>query len=262
MTEKDTLYFHLRDLPYFRAMLRAVESGFYENRQLPSPTLDVGCGDGHFASVTFDRKLDAGLDLGRPLILEAASRGAYRSLIQGDAGKMPFPNSYFASGISNSVLEHIPELDAVLHEISRVLKPEAYFYFCVPNHRFNLSLSGKLFLEKIGFRKLAKTYEGFYDTIARHIHLDSPEVWQRRLESHGLELEDSLDYFSPQALHVLEWGHLFGIPSLLIRKLTGQWNLIKNEWNFNLTRRLVQRFYDEEIPQANGVCTFYIARKG
>ena len=54
---------------------------------------------------------------------------------------MPYPRGYFASAFSNSVLEHIPHVERVLEETARVLRPGAVFAFCVPNHRFNESLS-------------------------------------------------------------------------------------------------------------------------
>ena len=59
---KDFLRLHLRELPYFRALLRAVESRFYQDYPLAQPVYDVGCGDGHFASLTFERMIDVGLD--------------------------------------------------------------------------------------------------------------------------------------------------------------------------------------------------------
>ena len=71
MSEKDYLWLHLRDLPYFRAMLRAVEAQFYQEFELPAPTLDVGCGDGHFATIAFDRRW-----------MWASTRGADRSARQ------------------------------------------------------------------------------------------------------------------------------------------------------------------------------------
>jgi len=58
----EILWRHLRDLPYFRAMVRAVEDSFYQGLDLPAPVLDLGCGDGHFTSVAFDHPLDVGLD--------------------------------------------------------------------------------------------------------------------------------------------------------------------------------------------------------
>ena len=59
---KDYLWLHLRDLPYFRALMRAVEASFYAHLDLPRPILDVGSGDGHFASVAFDQPFDVGID--------------------------------------------------------------------------------------------------------------------------------------------------------------------------------------------------------
>ena len=48
---KDYLYPHLQALPYFRAMLRAMEARWYQDVELTEPVLDIGCGDGHFASI-------------------------------------------------------------------------------------------------------------------------------------------------------------------------------------------------------------------
>ena len=88
---KDYLYLHLRDLPYFRALLRGVEATFYQGLPLPAPTLDVGCGDGHFASLVFDRQIDVGLDPWTGPIHEAGRRNAYRLLVQADGSRSPFP---------------------------------------------------------------------------------------------------------------------------------------------------------------------------
>lgn len=258
---KDFLGIHLRDLPYFRAMLRAIEARFYQDFDLPEPTLDLGCGDGDFAEIAFDRHLEVGLDPWAEPLQEANRRGVYQRLIQADAGKMPFPDGYFASAVSNSVLEHIPHLDEVIIETGRVLAPGAMFYFCVPNHNFNPNLWGARFFERLHLTGLAKRYQKLYDRIARHQHLDSPDIWRPRLEKAGFEIVQSWHYFSPRALHVLEWGHLFGLPSLLVKKFTGNWHLVKSPWNFALTRRLVQPYYDEKIPQPVGTCTFYVARK-
>ena len=60
--KKDYLWLHVRDLPYFRGLLRAVEARFYMDVDLPEPCLDLGCGDGHFAKIAFDRPLEVGLD--------------------------------------------------------------------------------------------------------------------------------------------------------------------------------------------------------
>ena len=130
------LFLHLRDLPYFRALLRSVEAQFYQSIELPNPSLDLGCGDGHFASLAFDRRLEVGLDPWPGPLREARRRSAYCWLVQADGAAMPFPAGHFASAVSNSVLEHIPHLAAVLIETARLLRPGAPFVFCVPNPRY------------------------------------------------------------------------------------------------------------------------------
>ncbi len=119
-TEKDYLWLHLRALPYFRSLMRSVEARFYSDIELAAPTLDIGCGDGHFASVAFDRPLDVGIDPWAEPIREAVHWHSYQSLVQGDASRLPFPDQYFSSAVSNSVLEHIPQIDVVIEEIARV----------------------------------------------------------------------------------------------------------------------------------------------
>ncbi len=257
---KDFLWLNIRDLPYFRALLRAVEAKFYQDINLPAPTLDIGCGEGHFASLVFDRKIDVGLDPSYSTIHEARLYHAYGLLTEADGGQMPYPNGHFASAFSNSVLEHIPHVEQVLGETARVLKPGALFVFCVPNHRFNEFLSIAVMLDKLCLPALAKFYRAFFSYIARHRHLDSLETWTSRLELAGFVVEKWWHYFPPKALAVLEWGHYFGLPSFIIRKLTGRWILVPTHWNLMLTQRFLQP-YANAVACDDGVCTFYVARR-
>jgi len=261
VTKKDLLWLNLRELPYFRALLRAVEARFYAGLDFPQPTLDLGCGDGHFASVAFDRHLEVGLDPGAAPLREAARRGVHRALVQADGGRMPFPDGYFASAFSNSVLEHIPTVEEVLAEVGRVLRKGAPLAFSVPNHRFDPNLSLGLAFDRAGLGYLGQRYRRFFERIARHHHLDPPEVWQARLERAGFNLESWWHYFSPAALRILEWGHWFGLPALASYRLTGRWILAPTYWNLALTRRLVRPYFEEALHREDGVCTFFVARR-
>ncbi len=172
--------------------------------------------------------------------------------------RSPFPDHYFASGFSNSVLEHIPHIDAVLAETARVLKPGAPFVFCVPNDNFLPSLSIGGGFDRIGLHPMASWYRSFFNKISRHYHCDSPSVWQARLEQNGFTLERWWHYFSPQALHVLEWGHYFGAPTLIPHALFNRWIMVPTRWNLYFTERFLRKFMEmPEHPQ--GVYTFYIA---
>lgn len=258
---KDYLGKQLRDLPYFRALLRAVEARVYETIDLPAPTFDLGCGDGHFATIAFERQLEVGLDPWTRPVKEAASRGGYKSVIQGLGDRLPFSNQSFSSAVSNSVLEHIQDLEPVLAEMARVLKPGAPFVFCVPNQNFLPNLSVARFLDQLGWHKAAQAYRNFFNRISRHHHCDAPEIWTKRLENSGFEVVRWWHYFSPRALAVLEWGHYFGLPSLVSHALFRRWILARLPWNLALTRAIVEPSYYEAEEQLEGAYSFYITRR-
>ncbi|MDZ7844071.1 MAG: class I SAM-dependent methyltransferase [Anaerolineales bacterium] len=258
---KDFLGLQLRDIPYFRALLRAVEARFYQGIDLPSPTLDLGCGDGQFAEVTFDSPLEAGVDPWWEPLSSAPGRAAYQLLSQAEGAHLPFPSQYFSSAISNSVLEHIPDLDPVLQDLNRVLKPGASFVFCVPNQRFTAHLSLGRALDSVGLQSLGSGYRKFFNAISRHHHCDPPRVWEARLGRNGFIIEDHWDYFSPAALRVLEWGHYFGLPSWVSKKIFNRWILVPASWNLYLTRKAVEKYYLENPRQEQGAYTFYRTRK-
>jgi SAM-dependent methyltransferase len=264
----DLLWRHIQELPAFRGLLRAVEARFYidgspssdQGLPLPRPALDVGCGDGHFASTTFGNPLDAGLDPWWGPLMEARDRRAYRALAQADGTRMPYPDDYFASAVSNSVLEHIPDVEAVLAETSRVLRPGAPFYFCVPGENFVPFLSIGRALDALRLHPLADAYRRFFNHISRHYHCDAAETWHARLERAGLALDLWWPYFSRGALTALEWGHYLGLPALVTKKLTGRWILWPSRANLWLTDRLLRRYYEEPLPK-DGAYLFFVAHK-
>lgn len=260
MTEPDLLWPHLRDLPFFRGTLRAVEARLVRRVPLPPPVLDIGCGDGHFASVAFDRPLDVGVDPDLRALREARRRGAYRLLLQADGARLPYPDAAFASAISNSVLEHIPHLDAVLAEVARVLRPGAPFVLTVPNPGYARELTVPKLLRRLGLARLAEAYRDWFMRMSRTVHLLDEAGWREKLSQAGFDVLETCRYFSPRALAMLEWGHYLGGPCLVARWLTGRWILAPWRWNLFLTERWVRRYY-EEAPVPDGTYNFYLARR-
>ena len=258
---KDFLWLNIRELPYFRGLLRAVEGLVYQEYDLVSPVLDLGCGDGQFASVTFDKQLDVGIDPWKGPIREANQSGKYRLVLQGNGDKLPFKDQYFSSAISNSVLEHIEDIEPVLKEMSRVLKQGSFFIFCVPNQNFLNNLSISSLLDRIGLQMFGDMYRNYFNTISRHHHCDSPEIWTKRLNKADFAVEKWWHYFSPSALHVLEWGHYFGLPSLIIHSVFRRWIVVPKPWNLFITRAIVEKYYRENSTQPAGSYTFYVARR-
>ena len=259
-TEVDFLKENLADLPYFRALLRAVESRFYQPLFFESPVLDLGCGDGHFASVTYTKLMLTGVDTEWSSLLEAQKTQRYNYLVSSKGGGLPFKNQEFNSCISNSVLEHIPEVDEVLGEIARVLKKEAKFVFCVPNQNFTKYLAMAEFFEKIKSQSIAESYRSLFNKISRHYHCDPYVIWKERLEKVGLIIVDHWDYFSPSAIKCLEWGHCLGLPYWITKKLFGKW-VIWKQFNQTVIYSLVKKFYFEYPRHPEGAYSFYICQK-
>lgn len=262
VTTDDLLWQQLKSLPAFRALLRAVEARFYPLIPLPEPTLDVGCGDGHFAAMTFPgRTLAAGIDPWWGPLHKAVQSGKYGLPIQALGDRLPFADGAFASAFSNSVLEHIPDLPPVLAEVNRVLRPGARFVITTPSHLFTEYLGGAAFFERLRLGGLAQRYRRLFNTISRHAHTDSPETWAARLAEAGFAIERWQYYFSRGALRVLEIGHAQGLPAAALHALTGHWIIAPWESSLAPTERWVRPFYEEKAAQDGGAYLLFIVRK-
>lgn len=256
----DLLWKQLKSIPAFRALLRAVEARFYQHLDLPQPVLDVGCGDGHFSQMTFDHPLQVGIDPWWGPLNKAVKSGMYALPLQATGDYLPFPDQYFASALSNSVLEHIPSIQPVLDEVGRVLQPNAPFVITVPSHHFSEYLGGGEFLNRIGLDGFASNYRTMFNRLSRHAHTDPPEVWAQRLAQAGFVIERWQYYFSHDALHVLELGHAIGLPSAIMHALTGHWIIGPWESNLKWTERWVRPYYEEDFP-VEGAYIFILARR-
>ncbi len=258
---QDLLFNHVRDLPFFRGLLRAMESRFYQGILMKAPTLDVGCGDGHFCQATFSGKISAGIDPTLCALKEAKERGAYDATIQADGSAIPYPENFFGSAYSNSVLEHTEDPTAVLLEIARVLEPGGLFVFCVPNNRFLPALAGANYLELLGLRSVAEKYRLFFNSASRHRTCEGIESWQVRLNQAGFQIEEAWDFISPRTFQVIEIGHYLGLPSLFLHMGLGKWNLVRAKWNYQLLLPWLRDYFNEPAAQPNGVYSFFITRR-
>jgi SAM-dependent methyltransferase len=251
---RDYLWNQLAELPYFRALLRAVESRFYESLPVVAPVLDLGSGDGSFATQTFERPLDAGIDPWWPPTREARKLNVHRLLSLADGSKMPFADASFQTVVSNSVLEHIPDLDPVIAEAYRVLRPGGYLLFCSPSDHFTDWL--------IGAKVFGDAYRRWFNRISRHQHCDSPATWQAWLEQAGFQVDKIWYYFSPHALQTLELGHYLGAPNLVWKKLLGRWVLFPSRANpyLRFLDATLRPIYDEPLGNT-GAYLFGVAHK-
>jgi ubiquinone/menaquinone biosynthesis C-methylase UbiE len=256
----DLLWRQLKSLPAFRALLRAVEARFYRAIDIPEPILDLGCGDGDFTGVIFDEPITAGIDPWWNPLQKSRRGGNYRLLTQAMGDKMPFPDESFASVISNSVLEHIPDIQPVLNEASRVLKTGGKLVITMPSDNFTKMLGGAAAFERIGLGGMADSYRNFFNGISRHAHTDAPQVWAERLAQAGFAIVRWQQYFSQDALRALEVGHAQGVPSAVLHALTGHWIVAPYERSLQVTEQWLRPLYEEPFPE-QGAYIFFVAQK-
>jgi SAM-dependent methyltransferase len=216
------------------------------------PVLDLGCGDGFFASLLAEDPFLAGMDPDLAALRRARRCGAHAGLVAASACRMPFRAHSFGTVIANSALEHIPDLEAALGEIRRVLRPEGRVLITVPSDRFAGMLAGAC---------LGRWYGRWFNAHSRHFHTDDEAVWRGRLAGWGFQVQTCHYYFSPAAMRAFDLAHYLSVPRLLSRKLTGRW--------VAFPRTTLNRFYEsrwrrhaEPGPAGDGAYLFIVARQG
>lgn len=146
--------------------------------------LDLGCGDGHLMAIILrhagQRDL-AGVDIDPKETSLAARRNIYREIVTAAGDRIGFPDSHFQFVISNSVLEHIANIEQTLAEVARVLRTEGRFIFTVPGPDFHACLRGP---------RSGSSEEYFREVDARCAHLRywNPDQWAAHLCDAGLHL--------------------------------------------------------------------------
>lgn len=260
MTERDYLIEHLCTVPAFRALLRSIEARMIASLDLPRPILDLGCGDGQFAQMTFTEPLDVGIDPWAQQVDEARTRNMYRELHVMDSNRMTFADGTFATVLSNSVLEHIPDIDATLRETHRVLKPGGLFVFTTPNQYYAEYMFFSTLFRRLGLKSLADGYGAYFNRIAHHYRTDSEAVWTERLERFGFRVRTCTTYFSRQASHVFDLAHYYSAPTILFKKFFGRWVIAPWRVNFVLIEPLFRRFYNEP-PAKDGASLLFVCER-
>ncbi len=103
--------------------------------------IDIGCGDGGLIGTTDPHSTYTGVDIS-PTQLSHLKKHlpAIRkhhpgkiTLVEHDVSALPFPNSSFDLSLACDVLEHVMDPPKVVREIKRVLVPDGYALFSIPN---------------------------------------------------------------------------------------------------------------------------------
>jgi SAM-dependent methyltransferase len=232
----------LAECPYepATALFRAFEIEHLTRTPFPEGRgLDLGCGTGRLMRVVLDdvgpRRV-VGLEPD-PFEAELAREsGTYDAVHIAPGESIPEPDASFDFVFSNSVLEHIPALDAVLAEVSRVLRSGGSFIFTVPADTFHTCLRGPVLPWVSRDRYLI-------DLDKRLVHLRYPTEaeWSEMLSEVGLDLKSCSRYLSPhqtrrwETLSRATGGLLYSLSRKRARPIEVQRKLsVRSSWTLPL----------------------------
>jgi SAM-dependent methyltransferase len=187
--DRDLLAEFLHVYPYqpATAVWRTVEVGCLATIGLPQGRgLDLGCGDGQLTAVlcrrTGDRQL-VGIDVDSKETDLARGSGLYEAVHTCRADRIPEPDAAFDFIVSVSVLEHIDNIEPVLAEARRLLRPGGRLIASVPASGFHTCLRGPLM---VGTSRTVYLRE--LDNRLAHFRYWSTEEWRDALDKAGMEL--------------------------------------------------------------------------
>lgn len=97
--------------------------------------LDIGCSAGINTNFLAGQVGDSiGIDIDEPAVKTGYFRKKSNSdFVIGDAIHLPFKDGVYDIVICNHVYEHVPDADALMEEIFRILKPDGFCYFSAGN---------------------------------------------------------------------------------------------------------------------------------
>ena len=204
LTELLTMYWFAPPV----ALWRAVELRVAAEERYERPLLDLGCGDGLIGQVLFGTGacVDVGLDPWPDQLRRAARSGVYRHLDLAEGHHLPYPDGSFAAAFSNSVLEHIPDVEPVVREVGRVLRPGGHFIFTVPSDAFRTLLDGYIRPMEAGNVEKAEGYAAAVDAWLEHHHYHTSDEWRDILANAGMTLTKA-HYYIPEPVERL-WDRM------------------------------------------------------
>lgn len=145
--------------------------------------LDQGCGIGQYALSVykFGFKKVVGLDFSEKLLKKAeqnAKNLKYEvKFVKGDIRNMPFNNNSFDVVISGGVIEHVPESEKTISELSRIIKKQGYLLIHIP-HKISTFTILKIIQKMVGIWKLG--YEKSF----------TKKQFSKMLQENGFEIQD------------------------------------------------------------------------
>lgn len=218
---------YLNEAPIPLANERAFECLILSQQDFKRPILDIGCGDGIFAKILFKENIETGLDPLEHELESASNYNIYDELIHAYGDQIPKPDDTYQTIFSNSVLEHIKDLNPVLQEIRRVMKPGGRLYVTLPTNLFEKYTVISMLLNVLGLKKLADKYNNGFNKFWNHFHYYDREGWERIFEKNGFKTDKIIEYGTSTDCIINDALVPFSFPSFVVKKLANKFFISK-----------------------------------
>jgi SAM-dependent methyltransferase len=156
---------------------------------LPTPVMDLGCGDGAFGAL-FRERIDVGVD-GDTAALGRCDPAVYDRAVEGDLREtLPVADGTLAAAFSNSTLEHVVPVEPALAAAARALRPGGLLVMTVPTVGLTRALTARY----------GRTFAARLNGMLGHHNLWTWGQWEERLRAAGFAEVDTRGYLSFEAI--------------------------------------------------------------
>ena len=258
---ESVLMHYLERTPLSYALWRSLEYQQLLGLPFDDPVLDMGCGDGIFSSILFTNRIAIGMDLDYREVTLAREYATHESMVAADARTLPFASQSFSTVFSNCVIEHIPDPERVISEVTRVLAPGGLFIFTVPTEHFTPHLFFTALLRKTGLSFLANRYGGFVNRMLKHINMFTADQWTGMVQDAGLSIEISRQFIGPRSIAIFDLFLPLSYVSFFYRRILGRWAVFPGQRL--MLAPMIFRFSKKYLREQSdtGACVLITARK-
>ncbi len=223
------------------AIERFWECGIMATQDFQHPILDIGCGEGIFALNLLDEKIDVGIEPNARELQRAAELDLYEELIECYGDDIPKPDKSFQTIFSNSVMEHIVDIEPVLKETCRLLKDDGIVYLTLPTDKFDQYSWGYQVLSSMGLNGLAEQYRHFFNRFWNHYHFYDQAKWTLLFEKNGFKVKEHFEYGSKPQCLLNNFATPLCLFAFIVKKITNTWFL------FPALRTVMARIFYEPL---------------
>jgi SAM-dependent methyltransferase/GT2 family glycosyltransferase len=252
-----------------KALLRAIEAKIINHLEFREPILDLGCGEGTFASAFLPRNCKViGLDIRRRNILKAEKKNFYSGLIVANAANIAFKDNSFKCILINSFLEHIDQdnLARVLSEANRVLEKGGMAVVTVNNKIFGEADPMVALLKNLRLNPLARLWTNHRNRRLALLSLKDFSYWDSLFKSTNFRVLESRHYLPADSeKRFFMWNDLqyLGISRINLGSLIRGISKAMSFFGFAFHRRIVAESFskalsaDYLVDTDSGSCIFF-----